>query len=402
MAAIAGGGGSTRVIGLISVAHFMSHVFNYCLPPLLPLLKEEFATSYAALGLAMTGFAVAFGLGQTPAGFLVDRIGARRVLLAGIFVQSAAIALIAVAETYLALLCLFTVAGLAHAVYHPADYAILSNTVARDRLGRAFSFHSFTGNAGTAAVPLIMVFLAAAVSWRAAFAIVGLSGLAVGVLVWLQGSAFAEGAAAARKARQAATAPTLRDSMVLLTSLPILLCFLFYVVMNMAFGGVRNFAAAALIDMSGLTLALANAALTGFLIGVSAGTLIGGFIADRWGSRLSTAAIGLLVAGGLNVLVGSVSMPVVLLVAVLTASGVARGTIQATRDLMVFSMTPQGQHGKVFAFVSTGGAVGAAVTPIVFGWILDLGDPRWVFWISGIMVIAGIATFAGLRRAAAP
>src|SRR5258708_15679864 len=92
-----------RVVGLISRAHFFSHFYQLVLPPLFPLLKEEFGVSYAALG-ALTGlFFIASGCAQAPAGFLVDRFGARAVLLSGLALLSGCIALGGVAQTYLIL-----------------------------------------------------------------------------------------------------------------------------------------------------------------------------------------------------------------------------------------------------------------------------------------------------------
>jgi MFS family permease len=72
-----------RIIGLIAAAHFFSHFFQLTLPPLFPLLKTVFDVPYVALGLAMSVFYGASGIGQTLSGFLVDRVGALRVLLAG-------------------------------------------------------------------------------------------------------------------------------------------------------------------------------------------------------------------------------------------------------------------------------------------------------------------------------
>ncbi len=66
------------IILLIGIGHAASHFAFLTVQPLFPLLKAEFGVSYAALGLIMTAMSVASGIGQIPAGFLVDRIGARQ------------------------------------------------------------------------------------------------------------------------------------------------------------------------------------------------------------------------------------------------------------------------------------------------------------------------------------
>ena len=82
-----------RIIGLVSSAHFLSHFFQLALPPLFPILKSAFGVPYLAFGLVMSVFYTASGIGQTVSGFLVDRFGARRVLLTGLCLLAATIGL---------------------------------------------------------------------------------------------------------------------------------------------------------------------------------------------------------------------------------------------------------------------------------------------------------------------
>ena len=89
-----------QVMALIGVAHGISHFFQLVLPSLFPLLKDDFQVSYAELGAVMTVFYITSGLLQTPAGFLVDRIGARAVLLGGLGLYSIAIALYGLAPGF--------------------------------------------------------------------------------------------------------------------------------------------------------------------------------------------------------------------------------------------------------------------------------------------------------------
>ena len=395
---------SARVISVVGAAHLMSHVYQLALPPLFPLLARDFEVSYTALGLLISVFSVAAVLGQVPMGFVVDRIGGGKVLIGGLLVQAAAIAAASAAPSYWVLLLVIAVAGLAHSVYHPADYAILSRAVPEGRLGRAYTLHSFGGNIGTAAAPMVMVGLAAFWDWRGACLLVGLAGIAVAlVLIPFGGLLRGEetengGAAPAVSATGVGLGTGLRAGMALLLSVPILLCFLFFVILNTAFVGVRVFAPSALVEMYAVPLATANGALTGFIVGAAIGVLAGGVLADRFGARSVTAVIGLIGAGALLIVVGQVSLPVAAIVAVLTLTGFLRGIVQGTRDLMVYAATPAGAHGKVFAFVSTGGHVGTAVMPLVFGWILDAGEPRLTFLIAGVLALAALATFATVRR----
>jgi MFS family permease len=389
-----------RIISVVGVAHMMSHVYQLSLPPLFPLLKEELGTSYTALGLLLTVFSLASSVGQVPVGFLVDRIGGRGVLVVGLTLQAVAIGLVGVADSYPALFALFLLAGLAHTVYHPADYAILSRQVDRGSLGRAFTLHSFAGNVGTAITPLMMVGLTALWGWRTAFAAVGIAGIVIALFVWAQSERAVEDRQIGEAGLKSKPAWSLRDGLAFLLSPAMLMCFAFYVVLSASFSGLRTYSASALVEMQGIELAAANAAVTALIIGIAAGMLAGGVLADRVGPRTWIAAVGLTAGAALLMAIGGLALPVGFMVAGLAVAGFLRGLVQGARDLMVFAVTPEGEHGKAFAFVTSGAHLGQALMPLIFGWVLDHGNPAWIFSIAAALSLAALATFVTVRRSA--
>ncbi|MBT7664874.1 MAG: MFS transporter, partial [Rhodospirillaceae bacterium] len=172
------------VVGLISIGHFFSHFYGLALPPLFPILKAEFGVSYIELGFAMMAYGLLGGLIQAPVGFLVDNLGPRRVLLFGLGLNAVAILLMGFVDQYWMLLLFAVIAGLGNSVFHPADYAILSNKIHTDRLGRAFSVHTFSGFLGGACAPVAILALAGLTDWRTALIASGVAGLAaLGLLI---------------------------------------------------------------------------------------------------------------------------------------------------------------------------------------------------------------------------
>src|SRR4051812_18453074 len=138
LAAHKGLGREGKVIALVAIAHFTSHVHIMLLPPIFGQVKEAFGVSYVDVGLAITAFNVCSALLQTPAGFLVDRIGPRLMLTGGLAVGAIAIAAAALAPAYWLFIIAYAFLGVANTVYHPADYSILSAAVEHKRIGKAF------------------------------------------------------------------------------------------------------------------------------------------------------------------------------------------------------------------------------------------------------------------------
>src|SRR5215475_5538936 len=146
-------GRDAQVNALLGAGHFLSHFYQLCLPPLFIAWQKTFDVSFAELGLAMAVMSVAAAVMQTPMGFFVDRYGARPFLIGGTLLMTLSIAAMGLATAYWQVVGLAFLSGVGNSVFHPADYAILSGSVDRTRLGRSFAFHAFTDHVGSAAAP---------------------------------------------------------------------------------------------------------------------------------------------------------------------------------------------------------------------------------------------------------
>ena len=178
------------VIGLVALAHLVSHFYQVILGPLFPLLKTEFGVSYTALGFIISLFYGTSGCLQAFAGILVDRYGADRLMIFGIITMASAVMLMGLAPTYWALLPLAGLAALGNCVFHPADLSILSAKVHPRRHGRAFGFHGFGGTCGYFLSPVIVYYgIASVAGWRVSLVAAGLLGLAAALLIYRYRSA---------------------------------------------------------------------------------------------------------------------------------------------------------------------------------------------------------------------
>ena len=396
-AATVSGRRDVRILGIIGSGHFLSHFYVLCLPPLFPFFKSEFGVSYAALGLLLSIRSIANGTMQVPVGFLVDRIGARAVLTTGITMMAVGIALISFVQSYWALAALVAVIGVGSSTFHPADYAILNASIAGGKIGRAFSLHTFSGQLGTATAPVIIIFLVTLFDWRTALVLVGLIGIAVMAVLATQWNKIQDDGETSKKKKTASSLPslgpeTLRGNIGILLSRPMLIFLAFYSITSLASGGLQAFTVVALVSLHDTPLAAASGALTGYLFASALGVLLGGAIADRTTRHDIQAALAFIVGAIIMVVVGGVSLHFTAVVFALTLAGLTQGMIRPARDMMVRAAVPKGAIGRAFGFVSAGASVGGALSPVLFGWVIDLGKPEWVFYLLAIIMVFSIGT----------
>src|SRR3954469_15311676 len=118
-----------NVIGLVGLAHLISHFSQLLLAPLFPWLREEFHASYTELGFLMTIFFVTSCAVQAASGFLVDRHGPRPVLFGGLALVGLAAFGSSLSHGYWAMAACSLLAGVGNGVFHPVDYTLLNRKV---------------------------------------------------------------------------------------------------------------------------------------------------------------------------------------------------------------------------------------------------------------------------------
>ena len=377
-----------RIIPLVCAAHFVSHFYILVLPPLFPFIRDFYNVSYTQLGFALAAFNITTALCQTPAGFLVDRVGARSVLVAGLVLGAACLAVVGLIPSFWLLVAMFAVFGVANGVYHPADYAILSQLVSNERASQAFSLHIFAGFLGTAVAPVTMLILQQSLGWQGAFLAASVMGLIVAIPLLLQPAALFE--PPPKPVRPHSEAP--KDDKAgwsLLLSGPILLNLLFFVMITFSTTGVQNYSVVALNEAYGTPIGLANTALTANLMLSAFGVLVGGVLASRVGRPEWVAAGSFLGIALTGAVIGIADFGIVVLMIAMSLNGFVNGLMQPSRDMIVRAVTPDGQFGKVFGFVTTGFNIGGIIAPLLFGYVMDSGNPRWVFFlVCGLSLLA--------------
>lgn len=384
-----------RIMALVGLGHASSHFSHLLLPLMFPVFIQEFGWRYAELGMLSTLFFVISGTGQACAGFVVDRVGARPVLLTSMVLYILACLLAFQAQSYGALMGVAILAGLGNAPFHPVNFTILNQRVSSPRLGYAFSAHGLSGNLGWALAPTFFTFFSAWWGWRYAFLAAALFYFLIFVILVLNGSVLVT------KPVRRADSPMAQGHALAVLRLPVVWwCFMFFLLSTVTLAVVQNFAVPILKALHGVSLETASITLTAYMLLGAVGMLVGGFLAARFpqsSDRLVAACMA--AAALLMALCASGLLGAQTILWVLATTGLAVGMGGPSRDLMIKKATPKGATGRVYGLVYSGLDVGFALSPLVFGYFMDQGWFATTLLGAAVVLLlsAGVARGVGLR-----
>jgi MFS family permease len=385
-----------EVIALVGLAHGTSHFFHLMLPPLFPWLMKDFSLSYTDVGLLTTTFFVISGIGQALAGFVVDRVGGWRVLCFGVGMLALSGVVLGFATSYPWLMLSATCAGLGNSIFHPADFTLLNQRVSQPRLGHAFSIHGVSGNIGWAVAPLFMAGVTSVLGWHVAGFGAAAIGTAVFTTLCLRRRALADAADLITSRIATDTAHDRAGHFAFLSSAAVWWSFAFFFFATMAFGILQNFAPAILSHVYGVSLVFASSGLTAYLLGSGTGMLAAGFLKES-ADRMVAPALGF--AAVMAAVLASGDLPAAALWPLMISIGFGVGFAGPGRDLLVrraaTSRFGRSSFGRIYGFVYSGLDTGQALSPLVFGPILDAGHFRRP--LVAIALLQTAALFTALR-----
>lgn len=393
-------GRDAEVIGLVGLAHASSHFFHLVIPSLFPWLMKDFGLSFTQAGFLVSVFFVVSGIGQALAGFVVDRIGARPVLFFGIGTLATSGLALGWAGSYGGLVAAAALAGVGNSIFHPADFTVLNRRVSANRLGHAFSVHGLAGNLGWAATPVFIASIAGAAGWHAAAFAAAAVGFAVLSLLVARRRVLDDRTVAQVVAQTPAAGETRVPSQFsFLASGAVWMCFLFFFFATSAFGVLQSYGPAILGHEYAMALSTSTAALSGYLLGAAAGTVVGGFVASRIEENDRVIGFALGGSAAIALLLASGAPPAWSVVALTAGMGLGVGLAGPSRDLLVRKAATarfgKASFGRIYGFVYSGLDIGLAATPLVFGPLLDHG--RFSAALFGVAILQSAALLSAAR-----
>jgi len=380
-----------RVIGLVGLAHGVSHFYHLILAALFPWLKAAFNLSYSELAWLMTVFFVVSGIGQALAGFVVDRVGARRVLFSGMAMLGVSALVLSNAQSYIGLMVGALLAGMGNSIFHPSDYTILNQRVSRDRLAHGFSVHGISGSIGWAASPVFLTGVAAATDWRTALlSAAALPAIVLAILWWNREALRPDPVV------HIAASASQEGSFGFLRLPSVWMCFGFFFLTALALGGIQSFASTGLVKLYGMSLAMATSAFTAYMLAGAVGMMLGGFLGAGRKNHDRTIAAAFAIAAALALMIGLVIVPPWGALVLMALVGFFSGIAGPSRDLMIRAAAPKNATGRVYGVVYSGLDSGLSVGPPLFGLMMDAGKPQMVFATIAFFLLLAIATATGV------
>lgn len=370
------------MLGTLTAAHFAHHTSNSLLNPLLPLIRDTFALSYAQAGFAVSAFGLSVGLANGPMGILADRIGSRRVIVAGLVIGAATSVALGLTADYAQLLVMLLALGLVSGTYHGPAAAIIARVFSSRVRGAAMGFHITGGHLSFFAAPLVAAWLATLTgTWRTAYVGFAIIPVLCAIALWRI-------APDDRPSRHVGDllAPFREIRNVLGVIGPLVSLSL---VFQIGLASVNAFLALYLVDARGVSPVVAAAAF-GFtqLAGV-VGAPLGGTLSDRLGRKtLIVASLG--AVGPLVWLLTLVPNELVLVPLGLIGIAVSTRSV-ATEVLVMDSAAPERRASVLGAYYLASQPIGGIAAPF-FG--LAAGAFGIAATFSGVAIgLVGLSAF---------
>jgi predicted MFS family arabinose efflux permease len=376
-------------IGFLALLHSLQHVYISALPPLYLLLIAEFNVSTLQIGL-LGSVAAVISIFQGPAGYLVERVGSKRLAVLSMLCCSASIFLYSLAPVFEFLLVISAVFALGQVVFHPATYAMVVQRSPASSRAKYISYHQVGGFVGSAVGTVVIAALASIRGWRNTLQIIPVVGLSIIFLFW---RFVKDEKHAIQEPSSSSTDSIASESSEFRFTLPLLILTLSISVLSL--GNIQNFIPLFLTEAYGETLVWAGI-LTGVMQAVgSAASLLGGVVSDKYDKTLIMMGAQLGIAISMILLaVGQFGSAALLFILILY--GVSR-YVRVPAQHALSSVTAA-EHPQGIGFSYTGIALGQIFSAPLIGYLMDTLGIRNAFLVSSVFPFISIVILLVFRK----
>ena len=376
-------------LGLLALLHSLQHVYISALPPLYLLLRADFNVSTFQIGLLGSVYGV-ISILQGPAGYLVERVGGKRLAVVSMLFCSTGIYLYSLAPTFGFLLVIAAFFALSQVVFHPATYAMVVQRAPASHRAKYISYHQVGGFVGSAAGTMIIAALASMRGWRYTLQIIPVVGLSIIFLFW---RFVKDEKRSTQQPAPASTHPAPSEKTEFRFTLPLLILTLSISILSL--GNIQNFIPLFLTEAYGETLVWAGI-LTGVMQGVgSVASLLGGAASDKYDKTLIMMGAQLGLAIAMILMAVGQFAPAALLI-ILVLYGAARYLPVPAQHAL--SSATAAEHPQGIGFSYTGIALGQVFSAPLIGYLIDTLGIRTAFLACSVFPIISIVILLVFRK----
>lgn len=371
------------IIFAVSFSHMLNDIMQSMIAAIYPMLKTDYQLDFWQIGILTLAFQCTASLLQPIVGIITDKKPYPYSLPVGMASTLIGLVLLATAHDYGMLVLAASMVGIGSAIFHPESSRV-ARLASGGRYGFAQSVFQVGGNLGTAIGPLLAAFIIVprgqgSVAWFCIAAVIGIIVLSR-VARWYKAHMLAN--AGKKKVVQAHSLP--RNTVVLALVILVLLTFS----KNIYMASIGSYYTFFVIERFGVTVQQSQLMLFVFLGASALGTVFGGPIGDRFGSKV------VIWVSILGVLPFTLAMPFANLPVTIVLSALV-GFIMASSFPAIIVMAQELVPGRVgmiagvfFGFAFGMGGIAAAV----LGLLADSYGIAFVYGICAFLPALGLLT----------
>ena len=358
---------------------------------LLPFIRTDLGLSYMQSGLLLSAYTITAGASQFLGGWLGDRASRYLVIAIGLCgVGSAALA-IGLSSAFYPMLAILVIMGIFAGAYHPSATSMISGYFEEARMGKAIAVHMLGGSVGFAMGPILGGIIASALGWRFAYILLCIPTLPA-ILVALKKFKQWEH----RSSDEPITDATMTDNglaevmpgrLNLIQVLrPIAFVTILAILTQLIAGSAIAFIPLYLVDKYDIAPAYAAMSMGTIRGGGIAGSLLGGWLSDRW-ERKNAIALAFVATGPLLFLLTKLPISLGLMV-VFIIFGLFMQMRQSTVQPFLMDSTPQYLRATVFGIYFGLSMEGQSLLQPAVGYLIDTFGVIDIFHVIAFISIA--------------
>lgn len=369
------------ILVLLFLGWALGNLDRYIMNYAVLAITEDLNLSPSSTGLILSSFFAGYAIMQLPGGWLADRFGARKVLIASVLLWSIFTGLSGAAWSLSSMVVIRFLFGIGEGGFQPSSSKIISQVFPEEKRAGAMSIMLSSGGIIALLVPVVSVVFLTTIGWRNTFLLMGLVGAIIVVLYWY----FIKGLNDNINLDDLNTKNEQQGSFKKLFKTPLMLnLFIAYFSLYAVNWGLATWIPTYLVNVRGLNLVSLGWLQTIPGVAQLLGMLLSGYVINRLSKRSEK------IAGSIACVCISI-----LLFLMFTASAVTSFIIYQTVIMLIISFVvillpavvlknlPTYVAGSGMGLVNTGGQLAGFITPLAIGFIVEAFDGSFnaAFWM---------------------